>query len=36
MKMTFNIKLTQSQNNERNIVSILDNINLKIIEELPQ
>ena len=30
----FNIKLTQSQNNERNIISILDNINLKIIEEL--
>ena len=30
----FNVKITQAQNNERNIISILDNTNLKIIEEL--
>ena len=30
----FNIKITQAKNNEGNTISILDNINLKIIEEL--
>jgi DNA-binding Lrp family transcriptional regulator len=30
----FNIKITQAHNNERNLISTLDNINLKIIEEL--
>ena len=30
----FNIKITQAHNNERNLISTIDNINLKIIEEL--
>jgi DNA-binding Lrp family transcriptional regulator len=30
----FNIKITQAHNNERKLISTIDNINLKIIEEL--